>query len=107
MTNAHNVAPGQMKWHWRATLRRSQAWLHERRCRKVFLGGRRQQDLKTSLAALLSVVCAATAASGQTPKDLADASLEELSNIKVYSASKYEQSVSQARIGHHHYSRRN
>ena len=94
--NAQNVACAQMKWCWRAGLRRSQAWLHEWRGRRFFLGGRRRQEPGKALSALLGVVCAAAAAAGQTPKNLADATLEELSNIKVYSASKYEQSVSQA-----------
>jgi outer membrane receptor for ferrienterochelin and colicins len=46
----------------------------------------------------LLAICAATATAfaQQTAKDLSDASLEELSNIQVYSASKHMQSASDA-----------
>src|SRR5580704_9681294 len=46
----------------------------------------------------LLAICAATptAFAQQTAKDLSDASLEELSNIQVYSASKHMQSASEA-----------
>ncbi len=45
---------------------------------------------------LAVLVVAATAVSQETPKDLSDASLEELTNIQVYSASKHLQSANDA-----------
>lgn len=51
-----------------------------------------------SRLAVLALVCvlAVSRAAGQTSNDLADASLEELLNIKVYAASRYYQSTSEA-----------
>jgi outer membrane receptor for ferrienterochelin and colicin len=45
---------------------------------------------------LAVLVLAATAVAQETPKDLSEASLEELTNIQVYSASKHMQSASEA-----------
>jgi outer membrane receptor for ferrienterochelin and colicins len=57
--------------------------------------GRRRDDCQRVL--LVTVLAlAASAFAQQGPKDLSNASLEELSNIQVYSASKHLQSASQA-----------
>ena len=45
---------------------------------------------------LAVLVLAVTAIAQETPKDLSEASLEELTNIQVYSASKHMQSASEA-----------
>jgi iron complex outermembrane receptor protein len=50
----------------------------------------------TAVGVLTVLLIAATAVAQQGAKDLGEASLEELTNIQVYSASKHMQSVSQA-----------
>jgi iron complex outermembrane receptor protein len=57
---------------------------------------RRQGGSQNALRLLAVFVLSATAVAQQAPKDLSEASLEELTNIQVYSASKHLQSTSEA-----------
>jgi iron complex outermembrane receptor protein len=57
---------------------------------------RRQGGSQNALRLLAVFVLTATAVAQQAPKDLSEASLEELTNIQVYSASKHLQSTSEA-----------
>jgi len=58
---------------------------------------RKERAGSVKLTRLLAILALATAAAAQsTVKDLGEASLEELSNIQVYSASKHMQSVREA-----------
>src|ERR1700727_3496337 len=57
---------------------------------------RRQSKVKSVLRLLTIVALAANATAQQETKDLGEASLEELSNIQVYSASKHMQRASDA-----------
>jgi len=57
---------------------------------------RRREGLRNVIRSLALFVLTATAFAQQGTKDLSDASLEELTNIEVYSASKHMQSASEA-----------
>jgi outer membrane cobalamin receptor len=57
---------------------------------------RRRKEFQSVLRLLAIFALTATAAAQQGTKDLSEASLEELSNIQVYSASKHMQSASDA-----------
>jgi outer membrane receptor for ferrienterochelin and colicins len=57
---------------------------------------RRRQECVEVVRLLTILLLSATAIAQQGTKDLADASLEELTNIQVYSASKHMQSASEA-----------
>ena len=58
--------------------------------------GKWRTRFRTAFRLLTSLALAATAIAQQDAKDLSEASLEELSNIQVYSASKHLQSASEA-----------
>ncbi len=58
--------------------------------------GKRRAEFQRVLRLLVSLALTATAVAQQGNKDLSDASLEELSNIQVYSASKHMQSTHDA-----------
>ncbi len=57
---------------------------------------RRGEGFRTVIRLLIVFVLTATSAAQETAKDLSEASLEELTNIQVYSASKHMQSASEA-----------
>jgi outer membrane receptor for ferrienterochelin and colicins len=57
---------------------------------------RRRATLRIAFRVLAILAFSATAIAQQEEKDLSEASLEELSNIQVYSASKHMQSASEA-----------
>jgi len=58
--------------------------------------GKRRAGFPTAVHLLTILTLAATAIAQQGAKDLSEASLEELTNIQVYSASKHMQSASEA-----------
>ena len=57
---------------------------------------RRPGWISNAEGALILLLCTATAIAQQETKDLGEASLEELGNIQIYSASKHLQSASEA-----------
>jgi iron complex outermembrane receptor protein len=58
--------------------------------------GRRRAGARNAISLLAILALTAAAVAQQGAKDLSDASLEELTNIQVYSASKHMQSASEA-----------
>jgi outer membrane receptor for ferrienterochelin and colicin len=58
--------------------------------------GKRRAGFRIAFRLMTILVLAATAIAQQGAKDLSEASLEELTNIQVYSASKHMQSASEA-----------
>jgi outer membrane receptor for ferrienterochelin and colicins len=69
------------------------AWVTSSRCQPLAPASRR---IPTSSWSIIFLLLALPAAAQETTKDLGAASLEELGNIQVYSASKHMQSASDA-----------